>query len=139
MHSSFAAAYAIVQVVAGDPLDLPSSTFATEAGVFNDAITDLERRLAAILCQASRTWLLTQLASGATGQNQKMHHGRRRLTTAQPPLQFSSCWRALMACWTAGLLQLTWSARHSVFFARSPPTCARLLSPLHHDPKLDTC
>ena len=135
MHSSFAAAHAVVQAVAGDPLDLPTSTFATEAGVFNDAIKDLERRLAAILCQASGSRLLTQPTSGATART-NMQCGCRRLTTAQPRLQFSSCWRVSRACWTAALSRLTWSARRSVCFARSPPTCARLLSPLHRDANL---
>ncbi|KAK9843805.1 hypothetical protein WJX81_007069 [Elliptochloris bilobata] len=45
---SFLAAFAKVQAVTTDPLDLPTSTFAEEAGAFNNAIVDLERRLAAV-------------------------------------------------------------------------------------------
>ena len=52
VHGSFVAAYARMQAVTGDPLDLPTSTFAVEASAFNDVIKDLERRLAALLCQA---------------------------------------------------------------------------------------
>ena len=51
VHASFQAAYAKVQAVATDPLDLPTSTFAGDAAAFNTAIVDLERRLAAVLCQ----------------------------------------------------------------------------------------
>ena len=52
VHASFQAAYAQVQAVAADPLDLPASAFADDAAAFNAAITDLERRLASVLCQA---------------------------------------------------------------------------------------
>ena len=52
VHASFQAAYAKVQAVAADPLDLPASTFAGDAAAFNTAIVDLERRLASVLCQA---------------------------------------------------------------------------------------
>ncbi len=54
IHAAFAAAYARVQAAAGDPLDLPASAYAAEAAAFNAAILDLERRLAAVLCQARR-------------------------------------------------------------------------------------